>query len=305
MRRFPPLNAIRAFEAAARHVSFTRAAAELHVTHGAVSRQVALLERWLGVALFQRLSSQLVLTGEGRTFLAEISPALDRIALSATRMIQQPKPVTIVINAPPTFTMRWLIPRLSAFQRGHSRLEVRLTTSIDPVDFATERYDLAIRGVRRPPYRKLDYRAFLAEHILPVCNPDLLEKSPLRRPADLNRHTLVRYTTEPYSWNEWQQSVGLGALKPAGYLNFEQMYFALQAALEGLGLALIPFFLVADDIAAGRLCTPFGNLGVRTRQYYALYPQTRIVNQAIDEFCDWLEQEGAETMKLCRSLLKG
>lgn len=293
MRKLPPLNALRAFEVAARHESFTQAALELHVTHGAISRQVALLEDWLGRLLFTRLRSQVVLTDAGRRYLADVTPALDRIAVASAQALDRGRATTLQVSAPPTFTMRWLIPRLSAFQRQHAEVEVRLTTSIAPVDFQNQGYDLAIRGATAPPAgcRSL---AFMTETIVPVCHADLLERG-LRTPADLARHTLIDYATAPYAWADWLAAAGTPALRPASALNFEQMYFALQAAAEGLGLVLVPLFLVADDIIAGRLCAPFGTLGAKQRRYYANLPLRTESGALVASFCDWLLREGQDT----------
>src|SRR4051812_24094298 len=142
-RKLPPLNAVRAFEAAARHVNFTKAAEELHVTHGAVSRQVALLEEWLGTPLFVRSPSQLSITPAGTAFLAEVMPALDRIANAASALKESPAPTALHVNAPPTFAMRWLISRLSGFRRRQPDFEVKLTTALSPVNFNENGYDVA------------------------------------------------------------------------------------------------------------------------------------------------------------------
>jgi LysR family glycine cleavage system transcriptional activator len=302
MRRLPPLNAVKAFEAAARLVSFTKAGQELNVTHGAISRQVALLESWLGVPLFQRTKSHLMLTEAGKKFFDEAGAALDRISLAAINLTHETDMAQLTVSAPPTFTLRWLIPRLSTFQRSHLGVNVRLTTSLSTVDFSREEYDIAIRGAAQP-LQGVTARPFLTESILPVCHPDLLEKNPLRVPADLARYTLLSYSTEPYRWQDWFAAVDAPDVKPAAILNFEQMYFTLQAAMEGLGVALIPYFLVADEIAAERLCAPLGTLGVRTRHYYANLAPSPLPNPAQDAFCAWLEQEGCQTMRLCDQLM--
>lgn len=300
MRRLPPLNAVRAFEVAARHVSFTKAAAELHVTHGAVSRQVAVLEAWLGTPLFRRSPSQLTLTEAGRSYLAEVTPALDRIALASMDLLEQAAPTALRISAPPTFTMRWLIPRLSAFQRRRPEVEVKLTTSIAPVNFAEHGYDIAIRGAHQPLAGARSVE-FMTETILPICHVDLLEKGRLREPADLSRQTLIGYGTEPFSWADWLAAAGQPDLRPASALRFEQMYVALQAAAEGLGIVLVPLFLVADDIIAGRLCAPFGTLAARQRRYYANAPLSATGNPVIDACCDWLLREGRDTEQSTRA----
>jgi LysR family transcriptional regulator, glycine cleavage system transcriptional activator len=288
------LNAVRAFEVAARHESFTRAAAELHVTHGAISRQVALLESWLGRPLFVRNRSQVLLTDAGRRYVAEMTPALDRIAVASSQLQARGTTKVLLVNAPPTFTMRWLIPRMSSFQRLHADVEIKLTTSTAAVDFSAHDYDIAIRGAKAPP-RVGHAQPFMTETIVPVCHVDLLERG-LRKPADLARHTLIGFATEPYAWADWLTAAGVPALKPASVLGFEQMYFALQAAAEGLGVVLVPLFLVADDILGGRLCTPFGMRAAMERRYYALTAPAQGQPPALQAaFCDWLLREGRDT----------
>ena len=301
-RRLPPLNAIRAFEAAGRHVSFTKAAEELRVTHGAISRQVAQLEAWLGISLFLRKSSQLSLTPSGRSYLAEVTAALDRLAVASLHLLDQAAPsTTLHVNAPPTFTMRWLIPRLSGFQRRHPGMEVRMTTSLAPVRFEAGGYDVAIRGAHAPLPGCVSV-PFMTELILPVCHADLAESGQLREPCELAVQTLISYATEPYAWTDWLAAAGVAGLRPAGALRFEQMYFALQAAAEGLGVVLVPVFLAIDDILAGRLCAPFGTLAARQRRYYANAAHQR---PAVDAFIEWLVREGRDTEQAMEAWAKG
>lgn len=294
MRKLPPLNAVRAFEAAARHVSFTKAAEELCVTHGAISRQVALLEDWFGRPLFRRSSSQLTLTEAGRSYLPEVSAAMDRLALASMYLLQQQSPTTLRVSAPPTFTMRWLIPRMSGFQRRRPDVEIRLMTSLERPNFQANLYDVAIRGAHEAPVEG-DAARFMSEHILPVCHVDVLQGATVLEPNDIAQHTIINYATEPYAWHEWQQSAGVADLRPANSLKFEQMYFALQAACEGLGIVLVPLFLVLDDIIAGKLCVPFGHLGIKRRDYYASFDAASDAYPLIAKFCEWLQQEGRDT----------
>ena len=307
MRTLPPLNAVRAFEAAARHESFTRAAAELSVTHGAVSRQVALLETWLGCSLFERTRSQVTLTPAGRRFAADMTPALDRIAAASAQLQQtatsRGAASTLLVSAPPTFTMRWLIPRISAFQRQHAQAQIKLTTSRAAVDFALHGYHVAIRGASEPlaGCRSLP---FMTETIVPVCHVDLLERG-LKKPADLARHTLIDYETTPYPWADWLKAARVPRLLPAGRQTFEQMYFALQAAAEGLGVVLVPLFLVADDIIGGRLCAPFGLRAARQRRYYANCAPHAAPAALVARFGDWLVQEGRDTERSIDAWARG
>lgn len=293
-RKLPPLNAVRAFEVAARHVSFTKAAEELHVTHGAVSRQVALLEEWFGRSLFRRSSSQLTLTNAGRTYLAEATAVLDRLAVASMYLLEQATPSALRINAPPTFTMRWLIARMAGFQRRRPDIEMRLTTALAPVNFNENAYDIAIRGAHSP-LDGCQSVPFMTEIIAPVCHTDLLKGRSLLQPQDLPAQTLIGYATEPYSWTEWQEATDCANYRPADTLKFEQMYFALQAASEGLGIVLVPLFLAVDDIVAGRLCVPFGLQGAKRRSYYANFLSTADASPIIKNFTDWLQQEGQDT----------
>lgn len=294
MRKLPPLNAVRAFEAAARHISFTKAAKELFVTHGAVSKQVASLETWLGTSLFNRAQSQLSLTDAGKTFLAAVTPALDRISITSMQLLEHTEPTALRISAPPTFTMRWLIPRISAFQRKRGGVEVKLTTSTAPVSFDDRIYDVAIRGSHQPIPGMLSV-PFMTETIVPICHPDLMENGQLDYPKLLANHTLISYDTEPVSWSEWLSMASQPDLRVFHSLQFEQMYFALQAAAEGLGVVLVPLFLVADDIIAGRMCAPFGLLGSRQRRYYANASLSNHESPIIAGFCDWFLKEGQDT----------
>jgi LysR family glycine cleavage system transcriptional activator len=293
-RKLPPMNAVRAFEAAARHVSFTKAAVELNVTHGAVSRQVSQLESWLGVPLFKRSASQLALTEPARAYSVEVTSMLDRLAVASGQLKEQATPRSLTVNAPPTFTMRWLLPRLSTFQRLRSDVEIKLTTSVAPVNFQENPYDVAIRGARAP-LAGCRSQSVMTELIVPVCHVDLAERGRLANARNLRQQTLIHYTTEPCSWAQWLTAVGLEGLQSEHQLHFEQMFFALQAAAEGLGVVLVPFFLVLDDIVGGRLCAPFGLMGAQQRQYYANSSIASPKRVVIEAFSDWLLREGRDT----------
>lgn len=299
-RRALPLNGIRAFEAAGRHVSFTKAAAELHVTHGAISRQVSQLEAWLGAPLFLRSPSQLTLTEAGRVFLAEATAALDRLAVASLGVMERAAPSALQVSAPPTFTMRWLIPRLSGFHRRRPGIEVRMTASLEPVRFQPGGYDIAIRGAQAPLPGCVSL-PFMTELILPVCHPSLAEGGRLARPDDLAQQVLIGYGTEPYAWADWLKAAGIPELRPARMQRFEQMFFALQAASEGLGVVLVPAFLVMDDILAGRLVAPFGTLGAKRRRYFANAARR---SPAVAGFVEWLQGEGRDTEAMMEGWVK-
>ena len=294
VRKLPPLNAVRTFEAAARHVSFTNAAEELHVTHGAVSRQVALLEDWFGVKLFRRAPSQLSLTDAGQIYFREVTAILDRLALASMDMQQHVAPAVLRVNAPPTFTMRWLIGRIAAFQRKRSDVELRLTTSLGPVNANDTSSDIAIRGEQpaMPGWRSIH---FMTELIAPVCHVDLLERGQLKTPADLIKHTLITYLTEPYDWRQWLLSAGGEMSSNQPTLRFEQMYFALQATQERMGVGLYPLFLVIDELVESGSVFPSVRLAFANDPTVRCSATTSRDWTAIGDFCGWLTDAGHET----------
>src|ERR1700761_1658758 len=289
-RSLPPLNALRAFEAAARHGSFKDAATELAVTHGAISRHVRLLEDWLGPpALFRRLNRRVVLTPTGAALLAETAPALDRLAAAAARHQGRggkPPPAVLRVNALATFSLRWLLPRLAQFRDRHPEIEVRLATSTEPVDALSEPYDLIIRGGPDTFYG-FTCHPFLTERRLPVCSPPLLERVPLDDVADLRAHTLIHTSTLPRVWPDWLAAAGAPDLQPAASLTLDYFYPSLQAALDGLGVAMGPTALVADDLATGRLVAPFPSVTLPTRGYHVYLPDARTGDRAAIAFCRW------------------
>ncbi|GAB3252570.1 LysR substrate-binding domain-containing protein [Chitinimonas naiadis] len=287
------MNSLRAFEAAARHGSFSYAADELAVTHGAISRHVQQLEGWLGQALFERHNRKVVLTEAGRNYVGEITAALDRIALATAQQLERGQQRVLRVNAPATFTLRWLLPRLSAFQLRHPSIEVRLNASNDAVADLVTPHDVVIRG---GPQQIAGYVAqeFLCEQRLPVCSPALLDKHPLRKPGDLEQHTLLHAATYPTMWSEWLTAAGVPDLQPRQSLTLEHFYLTLQAALDGLGVAMGPAALVAQDVADGRLVHPFRQAALTPWRYYTYVPENRAEDGAVVAFCDWLLATGAE-----------
>lgn len=309
-RPLPPLNAVRAFEAAARRLSFKEAAAELGVTHGAVSRQVRLLEDWLGPpTLFRRLAHGVALTAEGARLLAEIGPALDRIAAAGAGhgTAASPSPAILRVNALSTFSLRWLVPKLSLLRARHPEIEVRLTTGNEPVEALPNEYDIIIRG-GPDAFHGFAARPLLPERRLPVCSPALRARLPLDGVADLERHTLLHVASMPRLWRDWLNAAGQGALEPAAALTLDHFFLSIQAALDGLGVAMGPETLIADDLRAGRLVVPFPAISLPARSYYAYLPTDHPVPPASTVFCDWIEatgSAGAEQGGLTRSRTAG
>jgi LysR family glycine cleavage system transcriptional activator len=290
--RLPPLNAVKTFEAAARLGSFTRAAAELNVTHGAVSRQIRLLEDWLGVQLFLRTSRNAVPTQAGTSLLNEAGPALDRLAEASLRLRSGALVRGVIrVSALPTFAMRWLIPRLSEFQREHHGLELRIVTASTAAEQFRSDVDAVISGPAQQP--GWVGRRFLGEARLPLLSADLLKTCPLRTPVDLQRHTLLHAATLPASWPRWLAAAGVPDLKPMHEQVFEHFYFAIQAAVEGLGVVMGPLALVADEVREGRLVAPIKEPALRGRGYFVYSRAASSDAPAVAALRQWLIDAGS------------
>lgn len=285
--RPPPLNAVRVFEVAARHQSFTHAAAELNVTHSAVSRQIKTLESHLGVALFKRKIRQITLTTEGKQFLAEIAPALAQITAAAQALRPVAPSRSVRINVRPSFAVRWLIPRLPDFVARHPDIEPQVITSTLNPDKAVDSFDIAIRrGLEGWP-TNMDTQLFLEDEIFVVAAPGLLQTQPVLEPRSLQAHVLLSSKTRKSDWADWMQHAGVAGLKPAGKLQFDHLHFVLQAVIDGLGVALCPTSLVGNDLASGRLVAPLPQWRLPvSRYYYGLAPGASPDTQA---FVAWLD----------------
>ncbi|MFQ6021798.1 MAG: transcriptional regulator GcvA [Acidiferrobacterales bacterium] len=293
MQRLPPLNAIHTFEAAARHLSFHRAAEELHVTPSAVSHQIRSLEDFLGVRLFHRLPRQVVLTTEGQAYLPPIRAALDQIKAATERVVGGTGPLTMTV-APP-FATGWLVPRLSRFQAQNPDIEVRLSlvTSTELVDFARSDVDLAIRS-GRGNWPGLSSHRLIGEELVPVCSPALLEGlHPLKRPEDLRNFTLLHALPRITQWQMWVNAAGVTGVDVYRGPKFHNTPLALDAALAGLGIAIADRRLVARELESGRLIQPFDIVLPSESAYYLVYPEETADNPKIAAFRGWLLSEVA------------
>jgi len=282
---------MRAFEATARHASFTRAAAELCVTQGAVSRHVALLEGWLDVRLLTRERHGVSLTTEGATYFRAVRGALDQIEQGALALQQRPPEVRLRLKLPPTFAIRWLVPRLARFHALHPGIDVQITTSHQRVDFRREDVDIGIHSEIEPPHGD-GYKRLFGETLLPVCAPGLLAGAPaLRQPSDLTGLTLLCSLNRPLDWPTWFAAAGLQVAEGAIGLKFENAALAYQAAIDQLGVMIAQLALVSDDLKAGRLVAPLA-LRVRTAGAYYLQYRAGLSRSArIRAFEEWIMQE--------------
>ncbi|MBV8619960.1 MAG: LysR family transcriptional regulator [Curvibacter sp.] len=283
----PPLHAVRAFVAAARHLSFTRAAAELHVTHGAVSRQVKILETHLGVALFERRVRQVVLTAEGAAFFGEAQAGLMQIGQAARTMMARVPGRAVRINVRPSFALRWLIPRLPDFVAQYPGIEPQVITTTAAPAKVTDDYDVAIRrGLQGWP-TALQIRPYLPDEAIVVGAPERFGKPGTASPRTLSSQVLLHSRSRRNDWDQWWRHAGLGRLKPAGTLQFDHLHLVLQAAQDGLGVAVAPRSLLARDLERGRLVAPWPQLALPLEPYYyGLAPEAAAETQF---FAQWLD----------------
>ena len=290
LRRLPPLNALKAFEAAARHGSVTRAARELSVTQGAVSRHVRALEHWLGTQLVERAQHGIRLTAAGTSYLRALRGALDQIDHATRQLQQSPDESLLRLKLPPTFAIRWLVPRLARFHARHPRIDVQITTSHERADFDREDIDACIHSEPEPPAGP-GFRRLVGEVLLPVCSPRLLEREPLQTPADLARHVLLCSLNRPDDWPAWLAAAGVPDVDGNSGLKFENAALAYQAAIDEAGVTIAQRALVQDDLAAGRLVAPLA-MPLRTPGgYYLAYPPYRPRTARVAAFEDWIAGE--------------
>ncbi len=294
MRNLPPLNALRTFECAGRHVSFVHAAEELNVTPGAVSRQVKALEDWLGAPLFHRRHRQVTLTPLGRHYLDAVSDPLAQIATATDRVVRQDTGRVLAISTYPTFALRWLVPRWIRFYDRHPDIDVQLTTSMLPVDFDHDHVDAAIQiGTGPETWPGLKAMRLVDIDLLPVCSPALQAgPTPLNAPQDLARHTLLHGAPRRQDWQRWLDLIGgVDGVDPNTGLTFDSLNLSIQAAVEGLGVAIAIKALVDDDLAAGRLVHPFGPVRRSGQPFHLVYPPERGRDRRVKAFVEWMRGE--------------
>lgn len=289
----PPLPLLAAFEAAARHLSFTQAAEERFVTQSAISRQIRALEETLGVPLFERRHRALALTEDGQRLHAACAAALNTLRV-AVRTVREPhQRQVLALTTTPGFASLWLIPRLTAFTRAHPGIDVRLDAGLGNRNLASEGFDLAIRY---SPVGTGQGQQLFAESMLPVCSPRLTGELglPLREPADLARHTLLHLAMDgdtggmPAEWEPWLNAWGLADLRPAARLSFSSYAEAITAAVAGQGVALGRRPLVDGLLADGRLVTPFDAGIASARSYRLIVDPAARSRPAVQAFAEWL-----------------
>lgn len=301
-RRLAPLNALRAFEAAARHLSFTKAAAELNVTPAAISHQVKSLEGYFGVALFRRLTRALLLTPAGQSVLPRLRDGFDMLAEACERLRSAESRRVLTVSVAPSLAARWLVTRLEGFRAAHPDIDIRLDANERLVDFARDDVDLAIR-YGGGHYPGLHVEGLFRADAFPVCSPALLDgPKPLRRPADLARFRLLHVDwktsgdTWP-TWAMWLKAAGVQGVDTERGPRFTDAHLAVQTAIDGHGVVLASEVLVADDLAEGRLVRPFETSAASDFGYYIVCPPELAETEKCGAFAAWLRAEAAATLR--------
>jgi LysR family glycine cleavage system transcriptional activator len=301
-RQLPPLNALKAFEAAARSESFTRAAEELCVTQGAVSHQVKLLEATLGIKLFNRERQRLVITDAGREYLNVVRDALDRIAAGTERIVQRQNAGALTVSTSPDFAAKWLVYRLGRFAEAYPGIDLRVSATMHHIDFAREDFDVAVRH-GDGNWGGLDAVRLCTEELFPVCSPKLMSgRNRITKPSDLLKFPLL-HLDDWKAWSKWFDSAGVVDVKLSRGLALNRASMLIDAAVDGQGVALARTTLAAWDLINGRLAKPF-DLGLRlSNTYWIVCPKATSSMPKITTFRDWLLAEAADDARRLQKML--
>lgn len=303
-RSLPPLTALRAFEAAARLSSFTRAARELHVTPAAVSHQIRGLEKYLGVTLFRRTTRRLELTDQGRVAAELFREGFDKLARGVSQLRADEAGASITLSVTTAFATRWLVPRLGRFVRRCPGIDLRIRAGTQPVDFDQDDIDVAVR-IGRGGVAGAAAIPLFAESVAPLASPAFVRQHGLRRPSDVARVPLLhddsmRRVGQPTRWSEWLAAAKVRNVDTAHGMHFDDGHLVLQAAAGGRGVALGRLAYALDDLDLRRLRIPFGPVLELDVQYYLLLPEARISEPAITAVRDWIMLEAESFVQRLR-----
>lgn len=289
-KRLPPLNSLKAFESAARHLSFTKAAEELFVTQAAVSHQIKSLESYLSIKLFHRKNRTLLLTDEGQSYFQDLKEIFSHMHEATERLVAMGSKGALTIAAPPSFTSHWLVPRLHEFSVAHPNIDVRIK-SIDLDDgFMDDTVDIAVY-YGRGKWQGLASTKLLGEYITPMCSPSLLEQgSPLKSLKDLSKHRLLHDNTRQ-SWKDWLANFSVKCVNVNRGPIFSHTMLVLQAACNGQGIALSDKILAKPEIDSGRLVCPFDEVKESSKSYYLVCQQMQAQQTKIQVFSEWILQQ--------------
>ncbi len=308
-RRLPPLNALRAFESAARHLNFSRAADELSVTPGAVSQQIQNLEDYIGAALFKRTPRGLLLTDAAQTALPALREAFDRLAEAASLLTAAVDGRRLTLTAPPSFAAKWLVPRLGGFEQAHPQVDVWLSADMEVVDLAGGDIDLAVR-YGAGAYPGLETQRLMQETVIPVMSPELNAATPLTEPKDLAGLVLLHDGSPDADescpdWQMWLAARNIKGVDGTRGPRFNQSSLVIEAALSGRGVALAKRALAQDDLDAGRLVAPMAISTSVDFAYYVVHPKAKARLPQVKAFVAWILAEGAAHEAAMASLNNG
>ena len=300
-RQLPPLNSLKAFEAAARSESFTRAADELCVTQGAVSHQVKLLEATLGIKLFNRERQRLVITDAGREYLNVVRDAFDRIADGTERILRHQNAGVLTVSTSPDFAAKWLVNRLGRFAEVYPGIDLRVSATMHHVDFVREEVDVAVRH-GDGNWSGLDAVRLCTEQLFPVCSPKLMGgRNRLAKPSDLLKTPLL-HLDDSKAWSQWFDAAGVVDAETSRGLTLNRASMLIDAAVDGQGVALARTTLAAWDLISGRLIRPF-DVGLKvTRTYWIVCPKATSTKPKVATFRDWLLAEAADDARRLRKI---
>jgi LysR family glycine cleavage system transcriptional activator len=308
-RRLPPLNALRAFEAAARHLNFSRAADELSVTPGAVSQQIQNLEDYVGAPLFRRTPKGLLLTDAAQTALPALREAFDGLAEAASLLTAAVDGRRLTLTAAPSFAAKWLVPRLGRFEAAYPQVDVWLSAGLDLVDLTAGEVDIALRyGAGR--YPGMEVRRLIGETVIPVLSPELHAANPLNRPEDLANHLLLHDgSPDPDDscpdWTMWLAARSVRDVDGARGPRFNQSSLVIEAAVNGRGVALAKRTLAQDDLDAGRLVAPLQIATAVDFAYYLVHPKAKGRLPQVKAFISWITAEAEAHEAALRTLDNG
>jgi len=293
LRRLPALNALKAFEAAARHESFTRAAEELCVTQGAVSHQVKALEAELGIKLFNRERQRLIITEAGRDYLTVLRDAFDRIAVGTERLVQRQTSGVLTVSTSPDFAAKWLVNRLGRFAEAHPGIDLRISATLHHIDFAREDVDLAVRH-GDGSWAGLDVARLSTEQLFAVCSPKLLRgRQRISKPADVLKFPLL-HLDDRKDWARWLEAAGVANAELAHGPVLNRASMIIDAAVDGQGIALARTTLAAWDLINGRLVRPLAETLRLSKTYWIVCPKATAALPKIKTFREWLLAEAAD-----------
>ena len=287
-RKIPSTSMLEAFESAARHLSFTRAADELSFTESAISRKIALLEEYLGVKLFTRFKKRLQLTDAGKSYSQRVQESLDKLEMDTTlTMAHDAGRISLELAVLPTFALKWLMPRLHEFNALHPEVTIHVAAREEPFLFSEAPFDAAIH-FDHPVWANATSTYLFTEELIPICSPGLIGGKHCRKPADLLDYVLMHKTGRPEAWSRWFELAGCPDVRALKGPRYNMYAMSIEAARRGAGIALVPRTYVMDDIESGQLTVPWEMVVPGAKDYYFVVPEQKQASQGVQLFLAWL-----------------